>query len=79
MQSRAYKRVSRDETSEEENKVKLQKSERMERIGAKIHAIFWIVLGILVTVFTNIFDRALHDEHVNRYTVIQLYIYIYIL
>lgn len=68
MQSRAYKRVPReDEGTEEENKVKLQKAERMERIGAKFHAMFWIVLGGLVAYFTNIFDRALHDENVNRW------------
>lgn len=55
-----------DEKKNDGDSMKKLKSERVERLSAKIHALFWVVLAVCVAVYTNIFEKALTDQRVER-------------
>jgi hypothetical protein len=62
-----YKQVTQDEKKEDAEEIlKKQRTERMDRITSKVHAVFWVVLAVVVAVYTDIFNRAVNDKHVGR-------------
>ena len=64
-----YRRVSRDEENEVED-VKKRQSDRIERITAKIHALFWISLAAYVVYYSDIINYALYSDRVDRFAYI---------
>ena len=61
-----YRRVSREEDSEADDKKKAQ-SDRIERFTAKLHALFWVCLSIYVIYYTGLFEVALRGDRVDRF------------
>jgi len=62
-----YKQVTQDEKKEDAEEIlKKQRTERMDRITSKVHAVFWVVLAIVTAVYTDIFNRGMNDEHVAK-------------
>ena len=73
MSSRSsYRKIQQSETNAEEYEEELKKrtrAERLDRITAKIHAVFWVAAAIAIFIFTDILNVALYNEKVNRYTI----------
>ncbi|CAM9211362.1 unnamed protein product [Choristocarpus tenellus] len=68
--SARYSRVSTGETrsnsvTEEEEK-KRKRSQLAERISNKLHAAFWVILGVFVVYQTDFVKVILEDERINR-------------
>jgi len=60
-----YRNVSQAEDSDSEE-MKKRRSERTERISAKLHAIFWVAIAAAILYYTNFFGVMLYDRRVNR-------------
>ena len=70
MSSRSsYRKIQQSETNAEEYEElkKRTRAERLDRITAKIHAVFWVAAAIAIFIFTDILNVALYNEKVNRY------------
>ena len=61
-----YKRVPQNEDSDGEE-IKKRRADRIDRITAKIHAIFWVLAAGGTLLYTNFFHIGLTDSRVNRY------------
>ena len=59
-----YKQILKKDDNEEE--VKKRKADKLERISAKVHAIFWVVSAILLIKYTDVYNLVLYSEKVNR-------------
>ena len=65
-----YRRLQQSETNAEEYEEELKKrtrADRLDRITAKIHAVFWVAAAVCIFIFTDILNVALYNEKVNRY------------
>ena len=60
-----YRRVAQSEDTDSEE-IKKKRADRIERITAKLHAVFWIVTAVCVIFYTDLFNLALNDDNVNR-------------
>lgn len=71
MSSRSnYRKIHQSEPTSneyEEELVKRARAERLDKITAKIHAVFWVASSIAILIYTDIFNVALYNEKVNRY------------
>ena len=72
-----YKRVSQSDPEEEESK-KIR-AERVEKIIAKLHAVFWVAAAIAIIILTDLFN-LIHSDKINRFdnlfiSIIQIYLY----
>jgi hypothetical protein len=59
-----YKPVPQDDTGEEIPRKK--RTERLNRITAKLHALFWVVLSIFVAYKTEVVKVVLYSNKINR-------------
>ncbi|KAJ1405279.1 hypothetical protein B484DRAFT_457112 [Ochromonadaceae sp. CCMP2298] len=62
-----YRRVAQVEVGEEESSKKAR-AERIERISAKVHAVFWVAAALAVMYFTD-FWNVLYSEKIDRFTL----------
>jgi hypothetical protein len=65
-----YRRLQQSETNAEKYEEELKKrtrADRLDRITAKIHAVFWVAAAVCIFIFTDILNVALYNEKVNRY------------
>jgi len=60
-----YRRVSRDDENEAEDGKKRQ-SDRIERITAKLHALFWVVTSSVMTYRLDLIGLVSRDQRVGR-------------
>lgn len=62
-----YRKVSQlEETEEEENmSSKKLRAERIEKLVAKLHALFWVIGSICLVYYTDMFQLLLSND-INR-------------
>jgi hypothetical protein len=58
-----YRKVAQADPEEEESK-KIR-AERIEKITAKIHAVFWVAAAVAVFIFTDTIN-LIHSDRINR-------------
>ena len=59
-----YKQILKKDDNEEE--VKKRKADKLERISAKVHAIFWVASAILLIKYTDVYHLVIYSEKLNR-------------
>ena len=69
MAQRGYRRVAQEAAETEAEEGKKKQAERIDRITAKLHAGLWVVLSIVLLVYTNLLNVAYSDARVNRYSL----------
>jgi hypothetical protein len=57
-----YRRVPLSEEAENPEEDKKKQAERIERITAKIHALFWVILSALICYYTDIITIITMDD-----------------
>jgi hypothetical protein len=63
-----YRKIYQQENEQEGSAIndKKKKAERIEKITAKLHALIWVVVGVVALIFSDIIRIGLHDDRVNR-------------
>lgn len=64
--STRYRKVSQNETELGDEELKKQKSERVERITAKIHALVWVAVSVIIVYYTDLVNVILYSDEINR-------------
>jgi hypothetical protein len=60
-----YRRVTQVDPAVGEEESKKIRAERVERISAKIHALFWVIAAIGIMYFTDLFS-IIYSDKINR-------------
>lgn len=63
---RRYNRLAQVEGGSEVEETKKKKADRVDRITAKLHALFWVVAAGVILVYSDIISIGLFDKRVNR-------------
>jgi hypothetical protein len=66
MSTTRYRKVSQNENQLADEEQKKAKSERLDRISSKIHALVWVFLAAIVVYYTDLFHVIMHSEQINR-------------
>ena len=62
-----YRRIPLSEESElNGEEIKKRRAENVERITAKLHALFWVAIAAVVLYYSDILQVGIHDQRVKR-------------